>query len=171
MSDDTEVSVALIASLKALESMPFDCPPTLDTKIWTCRDDGDGACLAASGVAIRKLRTEYQVTSHVTRGANRNVRLAGARDSVDVASAYLQGYGTVISQKLPLEDEELGLLIGKKGVTIAQLQEKTNCSFVVDTKNSMPRVSGSRKRMGVRSSSVVPLCMTVRQSPVESCRR
>jgi hypothetical protein len=98
--------------------------------------------LAASGVAIRKLRTEYQVTSHVTRGANRSVRLAGARDSVDVASAYLQGYGTVISQKLPLEDEELGLLIGKKGVTIAQLQEKTNCSFVVDKKNSTVAVLG-----------------------------
>jgi hypothetical protein len=90
----------------------------------------------------KKLRTEYQVTSHVTRGANRSVRLAGARDSVDAASAYLQGYGTVISQKLPLEDEELGLLIGKKGVTIAQLQEKTNCSFVVDKKNSTVAVLG-----------------------------
>lgn len=42
---------------------------------------------------------------------------------------------------------------------------------VVETKNSTPRVSGSRKMIGVRSSSVVPLCSTVRQSPVESCRR
>jgi hypothetical protein len=33
MSDDSEVSVALIASLKALESMPFDCPPPLQQEV------------------------------------------------------------------------------------------------------------------------------------------
>ena len=33
MSDDTEVSIALIASLKALESMPFDCPPPLQQEV------------------------------------------------------------------------------------------------------------------------------------------
>lgn len=42
---------------------------------------------------------------------------------------------------------------------------------VVETKNSMPLVSGSRKRVGVRSSSFPPLWTTVRHSPVESCRR
>ena len=33
MSDDSEVSIALIASLKALESMPFDCPPPLQQEV------------------------------------------------------------------------------------------------------------------------------------------
>ena len=31
--DDNEVSIALIASLKALESMPFDCPPPLQQEV------------------------------------------------------------------------------------------------------------------------------------------
>ena len=33
MSGDPEVQVALIASLKALESMPFDCPPPLQHEV------------------------------------------------------------------------------------------------------------------------------------------
>ena len=39
---------------------------------------------------------------------------------------------------------------------------------VVDTKNSTPRVLGSRKILGVRSPSTPPLCTSVRHRPVAS---
>ena len=86
----------------------------LNTQLWT-----------------KRLRVDYQVTSRVARGATKSVLLAGAQDAVDAATAFLQSYGTVVSSAIPVGEEELGLLIGKKGATIAQLQESTGCSLVV----------------------------------------
>jgi len=90
----------------------------------------------------KRMRTGYAVTSHVTRKKPTGVRLLGAQESVDAASAFLQGYGTVVSHPMAVSDEELGLLIGKKGATIAQLQEETDCCFVLDKKNSTVAVLG-----------------------------
>ena len=90
----------------------------------------------------KRMRAGYAVTSHVTRKKPTGVRLLGAQESVDAASAFLQGYGTVVSHPMAVSDEELGLLIGKKGATIAQLQEETDCCFVLDKKNSTVAVLG-----------------------------
>lgn len=90
----------------------------------------------------KRMRTDYAVTSHVMRKKPTGVRLLGAQASVDAASAFLQGYGTVVSHPMAVSDEELGLLIGKKGATIAQLQEETECCFVLDKKNSSVAVLG-----------------------------
>ena len=90
----------------------------------------------------KRMRASYAVTSHVTRKKPTGVRLLGAQESVDAASAFLQGYGTIVSHPMSVSDEELGLLIGKKGATIAQLQEETDCCFVLDKKNSTVAVLG-----------------------------
>ena len=59
----------------------------------------------------KRMRTDYAVTSHVMRKKPTGVRLLGAQASVDAASAFLQGYGTVVSHPMAVSDEELGLLI------------------------------------------------------------
>ena len=98
--------------------------------------------MLATPMWSKRMRAGYSVTSHVTRKKPTSVKLLGAQESVDAASDFLQGYGTVVSHPMTVSDEELGLLIGKKGVTIAQLQESTNCSFALDKKNSSVAVLG-----------------------------
>ena len=58
--DDNEVSIALIASLKALESMPFDCPPPLQQEVQ--------AILWAFHELIQLLFLDYAV-GHKFRGS------------------------------------------------------------------------------------------------------
>ena len=53
-----------------------------------------------------------------------------------------QEYGDVSSQTIDVGAEEVGLLIGKKGSTLAQLQDSTGCALVIDKKDSKVTVVG-----------------------------
>lgn len=58
------------------------------------------------------------------------------------ARVLSQEYGDVSSQTIEVGSEELGLLIGKKGSTLAQLQDSTGCALVLDKNKSKVTVVG-----------------------------
>eukprot|EP00966_Prymnesium_polylepis_P264419 6108769-Prymnesium_polylepis.1 len=63
------------------------------------------------------------------RGQAKAVRLVGAPDAVEAAAKAVQAYGPVEVRRVDVDDEQQGLLIGRKGATIDKLQETTGCSL------------------------------------------
>lgn len=73
--------------------------------------------------------TEVGVVAKTERGTKKTVVLAGTASGVEVAKTMIQAIGPVAVLRKPLDEEQQGLLIGRKGATIAQLQKDTGCSL------------------------------------------
>ena len=85
--------------------------------------------LLASPLWKKRLQGEFKVLYKMDRGASKAVRLAGALASVQAALTLIEDYGPVDVRRLPVDEEQQGLLIGRKGETIAKLHEETGCSL------------------------------------------
>ena len=90
----------------------------------------------------KKLTTECGVVTRMDRGPKRGVLLCGAEGAVASAKALIEGIGPVRVLKKVLDEEQQGLLIGKRGATIAQLQEETGCSLEIKKPTGTLTVAG-----------------------------
>ena len=90
----------------------------------------------------KKLASECSVVIKMDRGSKRGAILAGTAESVASAKALIESVGPVAVHKKVLDDEQQGLLIGKRGATIAQLQDETGCSLEIKKGNSTLTIAG-----------------------------
>jgi hypothetical protein len=79
----------------------------------------------------KKLSSECSVVMKMDRGPRRGVIVAGTAPSVEAAKALIESIGPVAVLKKALDEEQQKLLLGKRGATIAQLQEETGCSLEI----------------------------------------
>ena len=100
--------------------------------------------LLGSPVWKKKLQTEHQVWSKMERGGSRAVRLTGSQEAVEAAAKVIQAYGPVEVRHLPLDEEQQGLLIGKRGSTISQLQDSTSCTLDIKKGTNMLHIIGPK---------------------------
>lgn len=98
--------------------------------------------LLATPLWRARLQTECQVSAKMDRGAKRSVILCGSAEGVEAAKQLIGSLGEVRVLKKTLDEEQQGLLIGKKGVTIEKLQEETGCSLDVRRANSTLTIAG-----------------------------
>ena len=98
--------------------------------------------LLATPLWRARLQTECQVSAKMDRGAKRSVMLCGSAVGVEAAKQLIGSLGEVRVLKKTLDEEQQGLLIGKKGVTIEKLQEETGCSLDVRRANSTLTIAG-----------------------------
>ena len=98
--------------------------------------------LLSSPLWKKKLQNEYSVFSKMDRGSNRAVRLTGKQEAVEAAAKLIGGFGPVEVLRMEIDEEQQGLLIGKRGSTIAQLQESTGCALDIRKNTSMLHIVG-----------------------------
>ena len=58
----------------------------------------------------------------------------------------MEGLGAVSVVRKPMDDEGQGLLIGKKGATIASIQEETGCALEIRRGAGSVAILGRRRR-------------------------
>ena len=87
------------------------------------------------------------------------------------ARVLSQEYGDVSSQTIEVGSEELGLLIGKKGSTLAQLQDSTGCALVLDKNKSKVTVVGPSSAVDGALKEVHQLFETKRRGEVTTRHR
>ena len=90
----------------------------------------------------KRLTSECAVAIKMDRGTRRSVTCAGRATSVEAAKALIQSIGPVAVLKKPLDEEQQGLLIGKRGATIAQLQDETGCSLEIKKGSGTVTIAG-----------------------------
>ena len=79
----------------------------------------------------QKLKRDHRVCVKADRAPKKEdaktgtVRLAGDADAVATAAKFIAEFGEVAVRKVSVDEEQQGLLIGKGGSTIRQLQETT----------------------------------------------
>ena len=86
--------------------------------------------------------TECGVVGKMERGTRKAVLLAGTPTAVDQARALIEALGPVSVLRKPMSEEEQGLLIGRRGATIAQLQRDTGCSLDVKRSSGTLTIAG-----------------------------
>ena len=90
----------------------------------------------------KRLASECAVHIRMDRGARRGVIVAGSGAAVLSAKALVESIGPVSVLKKVLDEEQQGLLIGKRGATIAQLQEETGCSLEIKRNTGTLTIAG-----------------------------
>ena len=79
----------------------------------------------------QRLKRDHRVCVKADRAPKKEdaktgtVRLAGDADAVATAAKFIAEFGEVAVRKVSVDEEQQGLLIGKGGSTIRQLQETT----------------------------------------------
>lgn len=89
-----------------------------------------------------KLQSECGVVAKMERGARRAAVLCGPVSGVEAAKALVADLGECKLIKKQMDEEQQGLLIGKKGVTIEKLQEETGCSLDVKRSTGTLTIAG-----------------------------
>ena len=89
-----------------------------------------------------RLHAECNVVCKMERGTRRAAVLCGSAVGVEAAKQLIGDLGEVRVLKKALDEEQQGLLIGKKGVTIEKLQEETGCSLDVKRSTATLTVAG-----------------------------
>ena len=80
--------------------------------------------LLSSAWMRKRLRAEYAVVVRSDRAA-KAVRVFGEPEGVEAAGAFVAGMGPVGVARIKVDEENLSLLIGRKGATVEALQAPT----------------------------------------------
>ena len=119
--------------------------------------------LLGSPLWKKRLQTEFRVLYKMDRGASKAVRLAGALSSVEAALKLISEYGPVDVRTLRVDEEQQGLLIGRKGETIAKLHEETGCSLDLRKGAKQLLIAGPPELVAAAEARVTEMLETQRR--------
>lgn len=91
------------------------------------------------------------------RAPTRGVRLVGPTSTLQSAVDLIQEFGPVEVRKLEVDEEQQGLLIGRKGATIAQLQESTGCALELRKSAKQVAIAGSPQMVEQARSMILEM--------------
>jgi len=83
--------------------------------------------MLATSAWKKRLQSEQHVIVRASGG--KGPRLIGTAEAVESAAALIHGFGPAAVRRVQVDEMQQGLLIGRKGATIAQLQESTGCAL------------------------------------------
>lgn len=70
--------------------------------------------------------------------------MTGKQEAVEAAAKFIGGCVPMEVRRMEIDEEQQGLLMGKRGLTIAHLQERTCCTLDIRKNTSMLHIVGPR---------------------------
>lgn len=118
--------------------------------------------LLSSAWMRKRLRAEYAVVVRSDRAA-KAVRVFGEPEGVEAAGAFVAGMGPVGVARIKVDEENLSLLIGRKGATVEALQEESGCSVELRRKELTVVLAGPAEAVVALEARIEHLLLTQRR--------